>query len=235
MTLLMNNTALRNGFRSGDRSVLEQVYREYSRSLFSMLLHGFPVESQHKRFTFRGYKDPWQLENAVQEIFARAFAESARRAYDGIRPYKNYLMTIARNYVVDSFRRRQKESVFFDDLPTYRFSELPFPDDGTPKNPESQAVNRQLKEETAKFVGALDPDTKKLFDARFVRGLSVEASASELQISEYRVKREERRIRKNFFSYMRTRGFFEGFEYVSPATALVFALSSLLAAGERFY
>ncbi len=234
MTLLVNNTALRSAFRSGDKAALTVVYREYAGSLFAMLLKGFPVESQNKRYVFRGYKEPWQLENAVQEIFTRAFTEKARCAYDGLRPYKNYLMTIARNYVVDAFRRQRKERSLFDDLPEHRFSELTDEAKEAPLNPESVLVNQKLKEETAKFVDALEVDERALFEIRFVRALSVEAAAAALGMSEYRLKQGERRIRKRFFVYMRARGFFEGFEYVPPVTAILVILYATAASGERF-
>lgn len=188
-----------------------------------MLLKGFPVESRGERFVFRGYKEPWILENAVQEIFARAFTDAARNSYDGIRPYKNYLMTIARNYVVDSFRKSTKEKVVFRDVPEHRLADIA--DISSSDNPETAAVTKRLKEETAKFVAALNEAERALFDARFVQGRSVESCAVFLRISEYRVKRDERRIKKNFFVYMRKRGFFEGYKYINSAILPVVILS----------
>ena len=227
MTLLVNDTALRNAFRAGETAALTKVYTEYARSLFAMLHKGFPVESGGKRFMFRGYKEPWRLENAVQEIFARAFTESARGAYDGLRPYKNYLMTIARNYVVDGFRKDLKERAVLDDLPEYRMAELP--DSPHAEDPEAAAITRRLKEETAKFTDGLDRDDRALFDARFVEGRSVESCSEYLNISEYRVKRDEKRIRKAFFVFMRQRGFFEGYNY------LITSMVVLLLSGAGLY
>lgn len=184
-----------------------------------MLLNGFPVESGGKRFMFRGYKEPWLLENAVQEIFTRAFTEGARTAYDGVRPYKNYLMTIARNYVVDAFRKGMKERVLLEDVPEHRLLELT--DIPASDNPETAAVTLRLKEETAKFIAALSDSDRALFDERFLEGRSVESCAEFFKISEYRVKRDERRIKKNFFVYMRERGFFEGYQYFNSTSLLV--------------
>jgi RNA polymerase sigma factor (sigma-70 family) len=225
MTFLVSNTALRDAFRAGDKAALTAVYTEYARSLFTMLSKGFSVESRGKPFVFRGYKEPWILENAVQEIFARAFTDTARKAYDGVRPYKNYLMTIARNYVVDSFRKGTKEKSLFHDVPEHRLAELA--DISAADNPETAAVTERLKEETAKFIAALNDSDRALFDARFVQGRSVESCAGFLRISEYRVKRDERRIKKSFFIYMRKRGFLEGFQYISPQTLLLVILSMI--------
>lgn len=196
-----------------------------------MLLNGFPVESGGKRFMFRGYKEPWLLENAVQEIFTRAFTQGARTAYDGVRPYKNYLMTIARNYVVDAFRKGMKERMVpVDDVPEHRLTDLS--DIPESDNPETAAVSRRLKEETAKFIADLNDVERALFDARFVEGRSVENCAVFLKISEYRVKRDERRIKKNFFLYMRERGFFEGYRYFNATTAVLWMVL-LLHASDR--
>ena len=187
-----------------------------------MLVNGFSVESGGERFLFRGYKEPWHLENAVQEIFARAFSEAARTAYDGIRPYKNYLMTIARNYVVDTFRKDMKErTVPVEDVPEDRLSD--FSESAEAEDPETVAVTRRLKEETGKFIAALPASDRALFDARFMEGRSVEKCAAYLQISEYRVKRDERRIKKNFFVFMRERGFFEGYDFFSFRTLILVA------------
>ena len=194
-----------------------------------MLHKGFPVESGGKRFMFRGYKEPWRLENAVQEIFARAFTESARGAYDGLRPYKNYLMTIARNYVVDGFRKDLKERNILNDILEYRMAELP--DSPEAEDPETAAITRRLKEETAKFTAALDRDDRALFDVRFVEGRSVENCAKMLNISEYRVKRDEKRIRKSFFVFMRRRGFFEGYSYLTTSVLVLLLFGTLGASG----
>ncbi len=218
MSLLVKNTALRDAFRVGDRKALTDVYMEYSKGLFAMLLKGFYIEAGGKSVFFRGYKDPRQLENAVQEIFLRAFSENARTSYDGVRPYKNYLMTIARNYVVDVFRKSSREFVSIEDVSESNLNE--YRDIGESDNPETSAVNQKMKDETEKFIVLLNKEDRLLFDARFIEGRSVEDCSAYLGISEYRVKRDEKRIRKSFFVYMRQRGFFEGYQYINVSAIL---------------
>jgi RNA polymerase sigma-70 factor, ECF subfamily len=49
------------------------------------------------------------VEDLVQDSFMRAFSPPARAAYDGIRDYGPYLLTIVRNTVADALRVRQRE------------------------------------------------------------------------------------------------------------------------------
>ena len=44
----------------------------------------------------------------MQEAFRRAFEERARSAYDGLRPYRRYLLTITRNLVIDQLRKQRE-------------------------------------------------------------------------------------------------------------------------------
>ena len=48
-----------------------------------------------------------ELENAIVEVFTRAFEPRARQVYDGQRPYESFLMGIARNYLLELMRNRE--------------------------------------------------------------------------------------------------------------------------------
>src|SRR5262245_8136262 len=106
MSLLIGNRPLLDKFRKGDREALEQVYRHYAPQVALFLARGFSFHSQGREMYFRGYKEPFDLDNALQETFTRAFSQEARGSYDGLNPYKNYLFAIARNLVVSELRRR---------------------------------------------------------------------------------------------------------------------------------
>src|SRR5437763_656168 len=104
--LLVERRELLDRFRVGQQSALAEVYRHYRPELVAFLSRGFSFRSGERTLSFRGYTQPYDLNNAVQETFARAFKESARLGYDGLRSYKWYLLTIARNFVIDEFRQR---------------------------------------------------------------------------------------------------------------------------------
>src|SRR6476660_8486842 len=92
---------LLDGFRAGNRATLAVVYRRYANDLATFLYRGFTFASKGKTIRFSGWTQPYDLDNALQETFIRAFAESARLSYDPSRSYRNYLFAIARNFVID--------------------------------------------------------------------------------------------------------------------------------------
>src|SRR6478736_7088326 len=107
MTLLIERRELLERFRKGERKALEEVYRHYVSDVANFLQRGFSFNSRERTLRFTGYAQPYDLDNALQETFTRAFRESARVGYDGLHSYRNYLFAIARNLVVDEFRNRE--------------------------------------------------------------------------------------------------------------------------------
>src|SRR6185503_20472226 len=84
--------------------------RHYFPLVERLLRRGFVVHrSVQPSITFALTK-PFELENAVQEVFARAFEERTRLAYDGLRPYRDFLFGIAKHVALDELRRRHRKS-----------------------------------------------------------------------------------------------------------------------------
>jgi RNA polymerase sigma-70 factor (ECF subfamily) len=209
VTQLEENRELLRAFRAGERWALTQVYREYARPVFSLVTRGFDFESSGKRIRFAGFREPSEIESLVHEVFVRAFGERARLAFDGLRPYRNYLFSIARNLVADEFRRRSRSFVVVDDVEAEASTQV------TPAvEPGVRVVeDTQLERRVQEFLSTLAPEEKDLFVARFERGCSIEETAASLRLSERRVKAVERRLRRRFFSTMRRHGYFEGYEW----------------------
>lgn len=107
MTTLPEDRDLLDGLGRGDETALADVYRQHSPRVVDALRLGFSFQSSGKRRRFKGFSDPLELESFVQEVFLRAFSERARLAYDGLRPFEPYLLTVARNIVIDELRRRR--------------------------------------------------------------------------------------------------------------------------------
>ena len=107
MSLLADNRELLNHFRRGETRALEQIYRHYAPRIATFLSRGFTFKSRDRCLHFRGYHQAFDIDNALQETFARAFSERARLSYDGLRSYQVYLLAIARNLVLDEFRSRE--------------------------------------------------------------------------------------------------------------------------------
>jgi RNA polymerase sigma-70 factor (ECF subfamily) len=230
MGILRDNAELLQAFRRGDRAALDAVYCEYAEQLLVMLKEGFAIESLGKRYLFEGYREPWHLESAAQEIFTRAFSQKARTAYDGLRPYKNYLFTIARNYVVDLFRKKQKRFIPLEEIPEPKREDIELTEKGH-ADPEGLAVSHEMEVLVQQFVTALDAFEKELFGLRFTSGMSVEACAKKAGVTEYRVKRTEKKIKLRFYRYMKKRGYFDGFRYGGAALSIFLLLSSAALGG----
>jgi RNA polymerase sigma-70 factor (ECF subfamily) len=93
------------GFKKGERSVLTRIYAAYVDEIERFVRSFFASQYKRHRLAFRSA----ELEDVMQEIFARAFSRTARVAFDVERPYGPYLGALARNLVVDWTRRRCPE------------------------------------------------------------------------------------------------------------------------------
>src|SRR5687767_10224985 len=85
------------GFRRGEREALTRVYSAYVDEVERFVQSFFASQHQRHRLAFRSA----ELEDVIQEIFARAFSKTARLAFDVARPYGPFLGALARNLVVD--------------------------------------------------------------------------------------------------------------------------------------
>jgi len=110
MPIFRTTPGLLERFRAGSREAMETVYWAYVRKIEAQLRAGFALSL--------GRKVPGvaatELEDLVQEVFAKAFSERARLAFDGTRDYGPFLSTLARNVVVDWARKRNRHLVFAD-------------------------------------------------------------------------------------------------------------------------
>ena len=197
VTRLVDDVGLRRAFKRGERSALEEVYRAYVGGVYALVRGEL------------GASDTFEVDNVVQEVFVRAFSESARDAYDGLRPYRNYLFTIARNLITDHRRKAKRVHVSMDTTGGDGAAVQLAGDERAP--PDQALLDGEVRRLAAEFVAGLDDRQRDVFEARFTHGWSVERCARELAISEYRVKRTEKRLRKLFYEHMRRVGYFDGY------------------------
>src|ERR1044071_1316367 len=144
-------------FRTGERAVVEEVYWAYLGLVDKIVRHGF-------RKTGAAQIAPVptsEVADAVQEVFARAFRENARLAYDGIRDYGPFLATIARNVVADWGRRRGHSVVETPADP----DELPPPDG---RSWAEEAVMQLVDG----YVAELPAELRRVHEQRYVIGQS---------------------------------------------------------------
>jgi RNA polymerase sigma-70 factor (ECF subfamily) len=205
MPRLTEDRALLDGFRRGDRAALEEVYREYSPGLLNMLVTGFVFQSQGRRMRFKGLRDACARDNAIQEILARAFSLPTRNAYDGLRPFGNYLFFIARNYLLDLLREEERERPGIEAVPDESA------DASGGGGPADDLETREIAALCETFVAALEPRERGIFDLRFRQERSIHEVARHLRTSEHHVKRTEKVIKKRFFVLMKNHGYFDGY------------------------
>jgi RNA polymerase sigma factor (sigma-70 family) len=180
MPLFADRPELLRPFREGRRDALEQVYRVYVRSVDAYVR----VLARASGAVTSG--DPTVVGDVVQEVFVRAFSDSARRSYDGLREYRPYLMMIARNCFVDVLRARRREVL-------KRPEDLP--DEACVPPSVPSGIDPAILAILNDYLAALPEAQKGIYEQRFVLGRSQEAASSALGLSRRGLRTGEARLR----------------------------------------
>jgi RNA polymerase sigma factor (sigma-70 family) len=182
MARFENDRELQAAFRAGHPQALDQVYRAYAPV----------VDRAVRRFAQRSGEaslaQPSVIADLLQEIFARAFSPSARRAYDGARDLGPYLVTIARNCFLDSLRTSGRELLTQpEELAPSQDADVPERDDWT--DPKVVAV-------VTGYLQSLPPDLQGIYRQRFVLDRSQVDASSALGSSRRAIRTGEERLRR---------------------------------------
>lgn len=199
-----NDRSVLEAFRRGDSSVLTQVYRAYSPEVLRYLSRRFAVRSETG--TRSVALTPLDLDAAHQETFVRAFRPNMRQAYDGVRPYLGFLLTVARSTAIDLMRasgRVAREAVPLDDTP--ELTQLPT--EG--RSPEEEALGAEVRTLVRRFLDALPEEGRSLAQLRFMEGLSQESAAEQLQLTRGEVRVRERKLRLQFAEHLKGSGWLD--------------------------
>ncbi|AGC48556.1 ECF family RNA polymerase sigma factor [Myxococcus stipitatus DSM 14675] len=200
-----NDRSVLEAFRRGDAAVLTQVYRAYSPEVLRYLARRFAVGTDvggTRTVTLSAL----DLDAAHQETFVRAFRPNMRQAYDGVRPYLGFLLTVARSTAIDLLRasgRVSREAVSLDEAPELTH----LPNEG--RNPEEEALGTEVRTLVRRFLDTQSEEGRALAQLRFVEGLSQEVAAERLQLTRGEVRVRERRLRTQFTDYLTSSGWLE--------------------------
>ena len=190
MPIFRGKPDLLRGFRAGDRPALETVYRAYVDRVTGIVRFGFRLPAGTMAPGLR--VNAGEVADVVQEIFLKAFAARARESFDGIRDYGPYLYTIARNVLADWARRSGRE------LPTANL-ELRA-DQGEGWVPGDEELGPWADDETValvrRYVEGLEPELKRVHQARFGEGLSQRDAADRLGVGRQTLRTLEGRLRE---------------------------------------
>jgi RNA polymerase sigma factor (sigma-70 family) len=182
LTLLLDKPELLRAFRAGERDALEQVYWAYVDAVAQVARHGGRLGGGQAQVSGVPRED-WS--DLVQETFSRAFSERARLAYDGLRPYRHYLLTICRNLLADWARRRGRE------LP----GELEADEAAAAVEVADELAPHELAVVEA-YLAGLDRRLAGVYEQRYVVGASQEEAARVLKITRQQLRTLEKKLRQ---------------------------------------
>lgn len=196
MPLFQQDRPLLDAFRRGERGALTRVYLHYVDELGELVRRGFSTESDGRPLRVPGAASPDEQADLIQETFVRAFAEPARNAYDGLRPFRPYLFRIAKNLMIDRLRARKRDpGPMADDLllDLDRLLETGAAIPPAP-SPNADLDWLRLSRATQEFLAGVDPETRELVRLRFEEDRSQEDTAKDMGVSRRRVRTLEARV-----------------------------------------
>jgi RNA polymerase sigma factor (sigma-70 family) len=191
MSIFDNNRELLDRFRRGDRGALAEVYEHYVDDVALLARRGFTIEAAGHAY-IRGADLEGEHE-LIQETFVKAFSDSARASFDGLRPYRPFLLRITKNLMIDRFRANRRPGALTgaDNLDELLDASL---DLTITPEPEEDLHWSALSEATAVFLATLDTESREIIRLRFEAELSQDAVADQLGCTRRRVRTVERRV-----------------------------------------
>ncbi len=185
--LLRDDAAAREAFRRGERWAMEAVYRSYLPLVRAVVGQGFGG--------FRGFASPADRDDAAQAIFAAAFEERARLAYDGLSPYGGFLRGIAHNVVRQILSKNQ------------RFSRQPDAPHAEPPCVEASFLAGERARVLAAFRAQCTDAEREVLTRYFAEGWSEERLAEHLGQTRYRTRKTIAQLHKRMERHLRDHGF----------------------------
>jgi RNA polymerase sigma-70 factor (ECF subfamily) len=193
--ILENDRALLEAFRRGSRDALTAVYFHYVDRVATLARCGCLLEDGRR---IPGAGGAQAERDLVQETFARAFSKSGRDGYDGVRPYRPYLLRITKNLLIDRARRTRPE------LPLHEPATAALLDGAMILEPPDEDLDwKRLSAATRDYLASIPTELRELVRLRFEEGLSQVQAATQLSISRRRVRTLEERVQKGLEQHLR--------------------------------
>jgi RNA polymerase sigma factor (sigma-70 family) len=122
-------------------------------------------------------QDHFASEDAVQEVFLRAFASLHK--FDSSRPFDHWLMRIATNYCIDVLRHRRIEQAWL----FHHLQEAGKDSSWYPPQQHALLDVSELKRITGSLLGAVQPGNRNAFVLREIEGFEYDEIAKTLRIT----------------------------------------------------
>ena len=155
--------------RQGDQQAWSEIVRQFSRRIYNL---AYRFTSSHSA-----------AEDLTQEVFIRVYRSLDQ--YDShLGDLANWLMRLARNLVIDDYRKRQRTPTdSSDDLADHEYR-LP----NTGDNPQRVLERQERKLQVLAAINKLTPDLRECVILRDIDELSYQEIVSLLKIPEGTVK-----------------------------------------------
>jgi RNA polymerase sigma factor (sigma-70 family) len=195
MCLFLEHPPLLSAFREGEETALTTIYRRYAAPVGTYLSNLARATGAFE------LAQPSAIADLLQEVFARAFPERARRAYDERRPFGPYLNTIARNCFVDLIRKRRL------DLACEPHDPNNF--DRAPSDWVEQEFERNLLAAVEACVSELSAPLREVYEQRFEIGLTQKATCHALGITRRALRTAEAHLKRGVYDALSAAGVVE--------------------------
>jgi RNA polymerase sigma-70 factor (ECF subfamily) len=195
-----DNRALLDSYRRGDRAALTTVYSRYVDEVAALVRRGFRLDTAG--VTIPGVREPQKQLDLIQEVFVRAFAERARLAYDGLSPFRPWLLRIAKNLMIDEGRRSGRVVAFDDAAQAALENDEP----ALLVSPEDELASKRLREAAAAFRAGLAQAHQRFVQLRFENELSQADVAQALNVSRRQVRTLEQELRLQLRRFLKEKG-----------------------------
>jgi RNA polymerase sigma-70 factor (ECF subfamily) len=177
MSLFNDDHELLAAFRRGCPRAMERVYHSCS---------GL-VEGHVRAWVREAQLHDSLVADFVQETFLRAFAARARAGFDAQRDFSPYLVSIARNCLIDFLRRKRREVL---DAPTNLVGRI---------DAESarwdEVSEPKLNAVLTSYVDSLPPELRRVLEQRVLLERSQSAACAALGVTRQRLRSGEHQLR----------------------------------------
>lgn len=182
MDQMAEEAALTRRAQSGDQAAFATLVQRYSGAVFNQ--------------AYRMLNDVHEAEDAVQEVFLRAFRRID--SFDPERRFVTWLLSIGSNYCIDRLRRRRGTRLDLDDVAVW----LPSGDPG----PERHALLDERRAAVQRALQRLSETYRSVTVLRYWHDLSYLEIAEALGLSEATVKTRLHRARKQLAEALEAEG-----------------------------
>ncbi len=209
MSIFEKDRDLLDRFRRGERAALAKVYEHYVDDVAVLARRGFTMESQGHVYVAGADADGER--ELVQETFLKAFGDKVRSSFDGLRPYRPFLLRVTKNLMIDRFRARRKQGAqggrSVGDIDELLEANADY---AVVQDQDEDLHWKTLSAATTEFLATVDSESRAIVRLRFEEDLSQDSVAQQLQCSRRRVRTVESRVQKQLRRYLRSRGFMDG-------------------------